>query len=60
MSSFSDLALSRVEMKNVTGGCSFSCAGDGWGRTNGLSRDEAKKRADGCIGGRGYWCCASC
>jgi hypothetical protein len=60
MSNFSGLALSRIEMKNVTGGCGYRC---GSGSTyTGMSKSSAQSFASSCAswGQSGHWCCASC
>ena len=55
MSNFSGLALSRMEMKKVTGGCSAQTSG---GNTTCAPSQCADIAANG--GGGGHWCCASC
>ena len=67
MSNFSGLALSRNEMKSVTGGCGVHLYKNGSlvGTWLGYSKAEAVKLGrskDGLAGGSiiAKWCCASC
>jgi natural product precursor len=53
LSSFNSYALSRSEMKNVTGGCGVKCNG-----TYGWSKSEAKGKLGS--GECTNWCCSSC
>jgi hypothetical protein len=54
-------ALSRTEMKSITGGCAFKCSGDGWGWSTGMSYASAVNGMNSCPSGYpGRWCCASC
>lgn len=54
MSNFSGLALTRIEMKNVIGGCSAQTAS---GEVTGLSRQDAIAFAN-AVGT--HYCCQSC
>lgn len=55
MSNFSGLALTRMEMKKVTGGCSVSTTSGG--SVSGYSKADAKAHAANT---GGNYCCASC
>ena len=54
MSNFSGLALSRMEMKKVTGGCSAQGSN---GQTTTCSKKDCQAIASSS---GGNWCCASC
>ena len=53
MSNFSGNAISRAEMKNVTGGCYAQNAGP----NQSMSKSAAQNYAS--VYG-GHWCCSSC
>ena len=55
MSNFSGLAMSRMEMKKVTGGCMAM-------NSNGtvMGPFSSGTRASIAAGAGGHWCCASC
>jgi hypothetical protein len=55
MSNFSGLALSRMEMKNVVGGCSAQTSSGG--EVTGLSRQDAIAFANAA---GTHYCCQSC
>lgn len=54
MSNFSGLALSRMEMKKVTGGCSAQGSN---GQVTTCSQADCQAIA---ADSGGHWCCASC
>jgi hypothetical protein len=62
MTNFSGLALSRIEMKNVTGGCGYSCGGGVWHYNVSKAYAKGSNGMGACAswGGHGSWCCASC
>lgn len=62
--SFTDLSLSRSEMKSIKGGCGVNLYHSGGHvEIRGMSKSDAKKLAASYASkgiGAGYWCCAHC
>ena len=54
MENFSGLAMSRMEMKKVTGGCLAQAAGP-----NQANKTKAQAQSYAAAHG-GHWCCSSC
>lgn len=67
ISNFGEFALSRSEMKSISGGCNAKCSVGG-GAYEYSSADSSMSQAaaiaaqQACTegGGTGYWCCSSC